>query len=477
MSEAFALPQDPQLQPNSSLPASLDAERAILGEILLNNALYAQVAHHLVPGDFSLAAHRLIYSRMRDLQGTGRPVDMVTMADELERHQEVERIGGIAYLTSLIDGVPERTSIVHYAAIVREKALLRQIAKEAEALQKAACAPNADVVRLAHRICDFGENARSTIQPPDAIQRLEDVPEIGSLEAGSVSYIVRDLIPTGSVVLLAGTPGIGKSSVALNLAITCAMGAEFLGHRCRWIKCLYLDKENALPLVQQRMSLYADCSLPELKIWGGWVLDEPPMVGDPRLVQWAAEHRPLIIFDSLLRFHDADENSASEMRGVMKHLRRLAEVGATVLVLHHRSKSDNSKYRGSSDIVAAVDIAFSLEEKDGLLELHCFKSRYGPEQSLRFHADFAKGIFEIAEEKADKKEAEELEVICKFIGDNPGATQRQVCAAAQRNGISKKRTIDLLRQGMDYRWRVELGDHDSLRHFLLSPSVPSVPAP
>lgn len=86
------------------------------------------------------------------------------------------------------------------------------------------------------------------------------------------------------------------------------------------------------------------------------------MVEDPRLLRWAAQHQPLIVFDSLVRFHAADENSASEMRNVMAHLRRLADVGATVLVLHHRSKTEANKYRGSSDILAAVDMVYALEE-------------------------------------------------------------------------------------------------------------------
>ena len=76
------------------LPVSLDAERSILGAILLDNSLYDQAAEHIGPDHFSLDAHRRIYSRMRDLQETGRPVDMITLMEELDRHKEVEAIGG-----------------------------------------------------------------------------------------------------------------------------------------------------------------------------------------------------------------------------------------------------------------------------------------------------------------------------------------------------------------------------------------------
>src|SRR5271167_1441771 len=107
------------------LPVSMEAERSILGAVLLDNSLYDQAAEHLTPDDFSLDAHRRIYSRMRDLQETGRPVDMITLVEELDRKKEVEAIGGAAYLSSLIDGVPERPSIEHYVRIVKGKALLR----------------------------------------------------------------------------------------------------------------------------------------------------------------------------------------------------------------------------------------------------------------------------------------------------------------------------------------------------------------
>ena len=106
------------------LPASMEAERSILGAILLDNCSTTR-PRKLKPDDFSLDAHRRIFSRMRDLQETGRPVDMITLAEELDRRKEVEAIGGVAYLSSLIDGVPERPSIEHYVRIVRNKSLLR----------------------------------------------------------------------------------------------------------------------------------------------------------------------------------------------------------------------------------------------------------------------------------------------------------------------------------------------------------------
>lgn len=115
-----------------SLPTSMEAERSILGAILLDNSLYDEAAVSLTPDHFSLDAHRRIYGRMRDLQETARPVDMITLVEELDRRKEVEAIGGVAYLSALIDGVPDRPSIEHYVRIVKGKALLRRLINVAQ---------------------------------------------------------------------------------------------------------------------------------------------------------------------------------------------------------------------------------------------------------------------------------------------------------------------------------------------------------
>src|ERR1700689_1626501 len=109
----------------SSLPANVEAERSILGAILLDNFAYNQAAEHLRTEDFSLESHRRIYSRMVDLAETSRPIDMITLIEELDRHKDLQAIGDVAYVSSLVEGVPDRPSIEHYVKIVRDKALLR----------------------------------------------------------------------------------------------------------------------------------------------------------------------------------------------------------------------------------------------------------------------------------------------------------------------------------------------------------------
>src|SRR5579872_1105773 len=110
----------------SVLPASVDAERSVLGAILLDNAALAQTSN-LRRDDFSLDSHQRIFARMTELAGSSRPIDTVTLTEELARRREVEAIGGVAYLTSLTDGLPRRPNIEHYVKIIRDKTGLRQL--------------------------------------------------------------------------------------------------------------------------------------------------------------------------------------------------------------------------------------------------------------------------------------------------------------------------------------------------------------
>src|ERR1017187_3839904 len=107
------------------MPANIEAERSILGAILLDNHAFNDAAEHLRPDDFSIDANRRIYSRMMDLAESSRPIDIITLVEELEQKKDLQAIGDVGYISSLLDGVPDRPSIEHYVRIVRDKAILR----------------------------------------------------------------------------------------------------------------------------------------------------------------------------------------------------------------------------------------------------------------------------------------------------------------------------------------------------------------
>ncbi len=214
------------------LPASIEAERSILGAILLDNGLYDQAAP-LKPDDFSLDAHRRIFGRMADLQTMGRPVDMITLAEELDRRKEVEAVGGVAYLSSLIDGVPDRPSIEHYVRIVRNKALLRGLINIAQN----AIAESIEHSDEAEEVINRAEQSLMNLSENRIGQGLEAIPSIVKASFGSLDalyargqeitglrthYTQLDKLTSGfqpsDLIIIAARPSMGKTSFAMNIA-------------------------------------------------------------------------------------------------------------------------------------------------------------------------------------------------------------------------------------------------------------------
>ena len=101
-----------------SLPHSLEAERAILGAILLENSLLDQANEILGISDFYLEGHRKIFSTMQELSSGSRPIDSLTLREELQKNRDMDAVGGAAYIASLLDGVPRVSNVDHYARIV-----------------------------------------------------------------------------------------------------------------------------------------------------------------------------------------------------------------------------------------------------------------------------------------------------------------------------------------------------------------------
>ena len=105
---------------------------AILGAILLNNGHYQEAAGRIEAADFSLDSHRRVFLRMGELMTEGKRVDIVTLAEQLQRNKELSVIGGVAWLASLTEGLPRRLSIEDYVRIVKDKSLLRQTIAESD---------------------------------------------------------------------------------------------------------------------------------------------------------------------------------------------------------------------------------------------------------------------------------------------------------------------------------------------------------
>jgi hypothetical protein len=123
-------------------------ERSVLGAVLLNPALWSQAAG-LRPDDFSIDSHSKIFARMADLAESARPIDMITLIEELEKHAELQRVGDVGYVSDLACGVPERPSIQHYVLMVRQAAERKRTAKFLEKAQRIADDPRVPLAALA----------------------------------------------------------------------------------------------------------------------------------------------------------------------------------------------------------------------------------------------------------------------------------------------------------------------------------------
>ncbi len=216
------------------LPASPDAERSILGGILLDNFLQNEAAAALQPEHFFLDSHRRIYQRMLDLNEFGKPIDIISLADELGRHKELESVGGVAYLTSLTDGVPRRQSIEHYIRLVKDKALLRGLIHAANGMITKALDQEDDTVD----VLDAAEASLFALTEARIGQDLMALKDIvkesfpGGLdtlyEAGrritgvETHYVDLDELTSGlqpsDLVIVAARPSMGKTALAINMA-------------------------------------------------------------------------------------------------------------------------------------------------------------------------------------------------------------------------------------------------------------------
>ena len=124
---SYLWPPSPTSLLEAGLPANLDAEKTILGAILLDNAAHAEAAEALKPDDFSLDSHRRIFLRMSELMNSAAPSTSSRWPTSWPRYKEVESVGGVAYLASLTEGLPRRPVIEDYIRIVKDKSMLRRL--------------------------------------------------------------------------------------------------------------------------------------------------------------------------------------------------------------------------------------------------------------------------------------------------------------------------------------------------------------
>ena len=228
----------PDLTLDAGLPANVDAEKTILGAILLDNAAHAEAAGVIKAEDFSLDSHRRIFLRMSELMDSSRAVDIVTLANELARYKEVEAVGGVAYLASLTEGLPRRPVIEDYIRIVKDKSLLRRLM----GICSAAIARAADQSEEAIRVLDATEEQLLEVTQAGLNQGLQPIETIVRDSFGSIDKLYENVrlitglatgftdfdnltsgLQKGDLIIIAARPSMGKTALAINIAQNAAV--------------------------------------------------------------------------------------------------------------------------------------------------------------------------------------------------------------------------------------------------------------
>jgi replicative DNA helicase len=215
------------------LPQNLDAERSILGAILLDNHALNAAIENLKPEDFFLEQHRRVFNQMIALGESQQAIDLVTLTESLHRVGELESSGGAPYLAALADGMPRVSNVEHYARIVREKALLRNLIHATHNIQQRALEgeDGADTILDNAESSIFAlaeDRVKAGLIPVkdivrDNFERLEKIFREGkSITGVSTGYTELDKLLSGlqpsELLILAARPSQGKTALALNFA-------------------------------------------------------------------------------------------------------------------------------------------------------------------------------------------------------------------------------------------------------------------
>lgn len=215
-------------------PRDLDAEKSLLGAVLVNPKLLADIEDVVGPEDFFRDAHQRIYRHILKLSDRGIAIDYLPLKDSLERAQELDKVDGPAYLTALIDGIPHSSNASAYAQIVREHAVRRQVLQASRLIQQQAESAELDAGALleesqqllwaiAMRQQVGGGLVPASVLVHRAMQRLEELANrhdgIDGIATGftDVDAMLLGLKP-GDLVILAARPAMGKTSLAMNVA-------------------------------------------------------------------------------------------------------------------------------------------------------------------------------------------------------------------------------------------------------------------
>lgn len=388
-------------------PQDLEAEVSVLGSIMLDKEAITKVADDLAAEDFYNPAHQTIYQTMVDLFENTKPIDALTVSSQLKEKKQLERVGGNSFITDLIESVPSSANIEHYANIVREKRVRRDLLRASvEINEKALDKENFEEVldEIEKRIFSISQtsNSQKFIHIKDEIstsfERIERLHQDGGgLRGVPTGFKKLDSILSGlqksDFVLLGARPSFGKTSLSLDIARNAARAGFSIGYFSiemsrEQIMDRLISSEANVPLWKLRTGRLRDemdfaliqDALGKLSNLKFFVDDSP----SPTTLQMRSMARrlqmehglDLIIIDylQLIKPRTGSDNMVQQVTEISRGLKSLArEINVPVLALSQLSRAVDSRddktprlsdLRESGSLEQDADVVMFLARKD-----------------------------------------------------------------------------------------------------------------
>src|SRR5271157_3767478 len=381
------------------LPSNPDAERSVLGAVLMDNAALLKAFNILSTVDFFFPQNSLIYRTMLVLHEDQRPIEALTILDELEKSNEVEAAGGEPYLASLMDGMPRISNVEYYANIVKEKSRRRALIHLTHKIQCNAFASAEDTDSLLQTAeASFKEMVQVSDENPAVVVGFQSM--IGR-ECKPIEYAIEPLLSRRGTGELYGWRGTGKSFISTDMAVQIAIGSDCLwgGHRgagghwpvSRPFRQLYVYGEMDESQIQERIREIArmyGAKVPTDEQLGLMCMDfqkgwrpklssardrkyiEDKLIGDGYEGIW---------FDNLSTLWPASQDAEGERDAILADwYTDLNQRGIWVIWLHHAGKS--GLQRGGSEKEDMLSFVIRLRRP----------SNYKPEEQLRVEVELEK---------------------------------------------------------------------------------------
>jgi hypothetical protein len=455
-----------QRQPDVMHMIDAQTEALILGSILSRGEAALRDVPFLSVDDFAVEQHRTIFRAITDIAPEVDPV-LTAVYFRLEEIEKANVVGGLAGLVDIEARAIPGIALERFAVKLREKTRDRRawrLGAKLSVLCEQGFAANAnEVLAVADELRTVAESA--AWKAAGGVQDIRPAHEYGDAKIQSV---LDGLLYEGTVNILTGEAGTGKSTLALAIAAAVATGSVFAGRSTSQRPVLIVDRENTLAITIERLNRLGIRDGNGLIIWGGWCPTEPPGPESPEILSWVrgCERKPLIIFDSFIAFFGGQsENDSAEIRHYMDGFRRLAHADCTILGLHHSGKGEGTKeYRGSSDIKAAIDSGMLLSNSGqgrlARLSLKPWKSRFSIANEIALC--YTDGQF-TAHESIPTPTAKEGFI--ELLKENPGVNILEFERLAGERALARDAARKFLSEGVRTKIiALAKGDHNMRKH-------------